>query len=123
MNELDVQEAVSGHAARNAQLQEALRKKRVDIKSSRPIDCHFWAGSRKAAQELAQALRSRGFTILVQRKAATPSVDFPWNVEARVIQSVDLTTRPEFTDELVRLAFSHHSVYDGWGTSLSPDEG
>lgn len=83
----------------------------MDINGLRPIDFHFWAASSEDAEALAEALRSQGFTILVQRRAATPDAAMPWNVEAQASQSVDLTLRRDFTEGLVRLANAHNSRY------------
>jgi regulator of RNase E activity RraB len=63
-------------------------------------------------------LKNKGFEILTQRSAARADNPDLWNVEAAIRQSIDLTMRPEFTDELARLADSHAGVYDGWGTSV-----
>jgi regulator of RNase E activity RraB len=117
-NEHKIREAISGHNARNASLKQSLLAKNVDINRLRFIDLHFWVASRVDAEDLANSLRSRGLTILVQRRAATADETLPWNIEAQVTQSVDLTIAPEFTEELVRLANSHNGRYDGWGTQI-----
>ena len=113
-----IREAIAGHEARNALLRETLIQKQVDPKESRPIECHFWVGGKDDAMALADALRTRGFRILVERKAVTPDPILSWNVEAEVIQSVDVTITRELTDELVRLAAAHKGRYDGWGTRI-----
>jgi Regulator of ribonuclease activity B len=117
-NEQQIREALAGHDARNASLKNLLLDKKVDIHGVRPIDFHFWVASSLDAEALADALRSQGFTILVQRRAATPDVALPWNVEAQAAQSVELTARRDFTEGLVRLAVEHNGRYDGWGTLL-----
>jgi regulator of ribonuclease activity B len=118
INEQQIQDAVAGHEGRNASLKRLLLEKKVDTDGPRAIDFHFWAASSADAEDLANALRSQGFTILVQRRAATPSASLPWNVEAQAVQSVELTIRRDFTDGLVRLANRHNSRYDGCGTLL-----
>lgn len=118
MTEQQIQESIEAHQARNAELKQLLVNRGVDLRIPRAIDCHFWAGSMREARALAHALRSRGFSIVAQRRAATMDSAFPWNVEAQVVQSVDLTVRREFSDDLVRLAHVYNSVYDGWGTSI-----
>jgi regulator of RNase E activity RraB len=50
--------------------------------------------------------------------AASESDPSRWNIETGINQSIELTMRPEFTDEVVRLADSHSAEYDGWGTSI-----
>jgi hypothetical protein len=66
---------------------------------------------------MAEELTNRGFVIT--RRAAPSSRDSTlWNIDAGITQSINLTLRPEFTDELVRLAAAHSSRYDGWGTQI-----
>lgn len=82
------------------------------------IECHFWAWSEENAASLATDLIRRGFDILTQRSAGSTEDPALWNIEAVIKQSITLTLRREFTDELVRIAASHFGRYDGWGTSL-----
>jgi hypothetical protein len=117
-NEQEIQAAIAGHENRNATLRRLLLEKKVDVSRPRPIDFHFWAASSADADALADALRWQGFTILVQQKANTPDPALPWNIEAQASQSVEFTIRRDFTESLVRLAGSHNSRYDGWGTLL-----
>ena len=116
--ELRIQKTIAGHNARNASLKQLLIERNVDICSPRPIDFHFYVASQTDADRLVNALRLRGLTILVNRRAARPNPDLPWNVEAQVAQSVELTIQPEFTEDLVRLAESYNGTYDGWGTLI-----
>jgi hypothetical protein len=113
-----IEEIISGHEARNASLRHVFLEKKVDLTEPRKIECHFWIWSRDDATELAESLKSRGFEILTQRPAAIAGDSARWNLEAAVRQSIDLTMRREFTDELARLADSHGGLYDGWGTRI-----
>jgi hypothetical protein len=113
-----IDEVIAGHEARNASLRRVFSQKQIDLMEPRRIECHFWTRSRKGATELGEALKTRGFEILRQNRAATRGDAGQWNLEAAVRQSIDLTIRREFTDELVKLADSHGGVYDGWGTSV-----
>jgi hypothetical protein len=113
-----IEEIISGHESRNASLRHLFLEKKVDLTEPRQIECHFWTWSRKDAAELSESLKSRGFEILTQSPAAIAGDPGRWNLEAAVRQSIDLTIRREFTDELARLADSHGGVYDGWGTSI-----
>lgn len=117
MDENQIQDAIAGHQARNVSLKKLLVEKGINLKEPRPIECHFYAKSKRDAEALAQALQSRGFKILVNQKSSGPTPDL-WNIEAEVVQSVDLTTRREFIDELVRLANVYDSEHDGWGTNV-----
>jgi regulator of RNase E activity RraB len=93
----------------------------VDLSESRTIDCHFWSASEADAEALGIALSFRGFMITVKQRASNLDAALPWNLEVRIKQSVDLTVRPEFTEDLVTLADAHNSRYDGWGTSIERD--
>jgi|SRR3954447_1779680 hypothetical protein len=118
MTEKEIADAIDGHQLRNHSLSNLLSSKGVNIREPRLIECHFWSKSESDANGIAAALRSRGFSILTIRKAELSQPDLDWNVEASIRQSVDITTRPEFTGDIVRLAIGHNSRYDGWGTAV-----
>jgi regulator of ribonuclease activity B len=118
LSETQIEEAISGHEARNTALRRVFIEKGADFGEPRLIECHFWAWSKEDAADLAERLTIRGFRILAQRPAATPNDPRLWNVEAEIHQSIELTLRREFTDELVRVAAAHSGRYDGWGTRL-----
>ena len=113
-----LEDIISGHEARNASLRRVFLEKKVDLTEPRKIECHFWTWSPKDAAQLAESLKGRGFEILTQHPAAAAGDPARWNLEAAVRQSIELTMRPECTDELVSLADSHGGLYDGWGTSV-----
>lgn len=118
MSEADIQTMIAGHESRNEALRQTLLSKGIDLREPRKIECHFWSFNREDATSLATALTASGFCILVQRPAASPQNPTLWNVEAAIQQSIELTMRREFTDELVRIAVSCSAQYDGWGTSI-----
>jgi hypothetical protein len=113
-----INEAISGHEGRNAALRTLLIEKKVNLIEPRVIECHFWTWSEEDTIHLGSALESRGFTVLLRRQAAKRDDQDLWNLEVAVTQSVEVTTSPEFTEDLVRVADSHHGRYDGWGTSI-----
>jgi Regulator of ribonuclease activity B len=118
LSESQIEEAISGHEARNAGLRRVFTEKGINLAESRLIECHFWAWSKEDAAGLAEALTTRGFRILTQSPAASSNDPSLWNVEAGIKQSIELTLRREFTDELVRVASDHSGRYDGWGTCV-----
>ncbi len=118
LSECQIEEAISDHDARNAALRGTFIEKLVDLGEARLVECHFWAWSEEDGAGLAKALRDRGFVILSQGPAASSKGDALWNVEAGIKQSIELTLRREFTDELVRVAAMHSGSYDGWGMSI-----
>lgn len=118
MSTKSIEEMISEHEARDASLRGVFEQKHVDLRTPRVIECHFWAWNGGDTARLADALKNRGFEILVQRPAELIDDPNRWNLEAAVMQSIDLTMRREFIDELVRLADLHRGVYDGWGTRI-----
>jgi hypothetical protein len=118
LSEPQIEEAISGHEARNAELRRVFIEKRADFSESRLVECHFCARSKEDAAGLATALLARGFFIISQGPVASSNVPLLWNVEAGVRQSIELTRRREFTDELVRAAAEHSGRYDGWRTCI-----
>ena len=118
ISESELEKVIEGHESRNAALRQTLVQRGVDFREPRTIECHFWTWSEKDAADLAQDLLRLGFKILVQRSAASSNDPSLWNVEAAIEQSIDLTMRREFTDELARAAANHYGRYDGWGTRL-----
>ena len=118
MKHQTIEEAILGHEGRNEALRLVFQEKRVDLSEARSVECHFWAPGRESAAALAAGLSDRGFKILVQVPGARKADSDRWNVEAEIRQSIDLTMRREFIEELVRLAYSHNSTFDGWGTLI-----
>lgn len=118
LNESQIEEAISGHEARNAALRLVFVEKGVDLGEARQVECHFWTWNKEDAARLCEALVERGFLILSTGPSASSNDPFLWNVEAGVKQSIELTLRREFTDELVRIAAEHSGRYDGWGTCV-----
>ena len=118
LSETQIEEAISGHEARNTGLRRVFIEKGVDFGEPRLIECHFWTWSKEDAAGLVGALSTRGFRILAQRPAASSNDPCLWNVEAAIEQSIELTLRREFTDELVRAAAAHSGRYDGWGARV-----
>jgi regulator of RNase E activity RraB len=117
-SEADIEEIIEGHESRNEALRQTLVAKGIDLGEPRVIECHFWAWSEENAASLAEDVVRQGFQILVRRPADSVKDPKLWNVEAAIKQSIELTLRREFTDELVRTAARHLGKYDGWGTSL-----
>jgi hypothetical protein len=118
LSETQIEEAISGHEARNTALRRVFIEKGVDFAEPRLIECHFWTWSKEDAAGLTEALATRGFRILAQGPTASSNDPCLWNVEAGIRQSIELTLRHEFTDQLVRIAAAHSGRYDGWGTRV-----
>lgn len=117
-HKLTIEDVISGHEIRNAKLRQLFVDKNIDLDEPRKIEFHFWAGRQEDAADLAEALRRQGFEVLTMRPAATRDEPERWNLEAAVRQSIRLTMRREFIEQLVRLARSDNGIYDGWGTSI-----
>jgi Regulator of ribonuclease activity B len=114
ITESQIEHAISDHDARNAELRRGFIEKEVDLDEARMVEFHFWAWSKEDAAGLTKALEDRGF--LVHSKRSTTSSGDPslWNIEATIKQSIELTLRHEFTDELVRVAAQYCGRYDEW---------
>jgi regulator of RNase E activity RraB len=117
MNDRDV--ALRGHAARNAKLVIDLRSRSVDLQALRSIEHHFWSRTQRDAALLANELYRRGFLLLVLAPA-TPSEgsEYTWNVEAGFRDAIEHAASDEVAGDLVDLATSFNSRYDGWGTAV-----
>jgi len=113
-----IEQAINGHEARNAALLRVFQEKGADLAEPRSIDSHFWTWSRSDAESLAADLVCKGFKIIKMQLCGTKDDPNVWNVAAEIRQSINLTIRREFVDEMVRLASSHRGVYDGWGTTV-----
>jgi regulator of RNase E activity RraB len=118
MKPKSVEDIISGHEVREASLRNMFLEKKLDLRAPRSIECHFWTWSEEGAVQLADALKSRGFEILVQQRAGIADDPDRWNLEVAIKQSIDLTMRREFIEDLVRLAGSYDGLYDGWGTRI-----
>jgi regulator of RNase E activity RraB len=103
---------------RNASLRRMFLEEKIDLTEPRRIECHFWTWSQESAAQLGESLKRIGFEIIVQRSAAISDDPDRWNLEGAINQSIDVTMRREFVDEIVKLADSHGGLYDGWGTRI-----
>ena len=112
--ESQIEQAIADHDARNAELRRGFIEKEVDLDEARTIEFHFWTWSKDDAAGLAKALEERRFLVVLKHPAVPSSDPSLWNVEAAIRQSIELTLRHEFTDELVRVAAGYSGRYDGW---------
>jgi regulator of RNase E activity RraB len=118
MTDAEIEHAIEAHDARNEALRQKLDKDAVDLKIPREIDCHFWLSNKESADRLASVLSKQGFRVKTSGPAVAGSKALPWNLEMIVRQSIALTLRHEFADELVRKAADCGGRYDGWGTAI-----
>lgn len=123
MTEEDIQGTISRHRSRNAQLRQVLIEKRVSLTEERPIDVHFWAWDQTDAAVLARELYRRGYLVTVIARSALDQDEERWNVEAGAKIAPQRALSDEFSEDLVRLATAHDSVYDGWGTAVCRGSG
>jgi hypothetical protein len=109
--------AVAKTQVRNEALREVLLQYGVNLAASRDVDLHFWALREKTANELAAALRNRGYSIKTCAPGAQKGSPL-WNVEATAVLAPTVVLGEEFTNEIVRMASEIGCTYDGWGTSI-----
>jgi hypothetical protein len=114
MSEQSVQSSVAAHEARNRELTKVFLGHGADLSCPRTIDLHFWAPDQQAAEDLAEALNLRGLQDAFCKAPADS--EKLWNVEAHATASVTQVTDRSFVEDLVRLAASCRSDFDGWGT-------
>jgi hypothetical protein len=118
LTESQIEQAISDHDARNVELRRGFIEKEVELDEVRTVEFHFWTWSKEHAAGLARALEDRRFLVALKHAAASSSDPSVWNVEATIKQSIDLTLRHEFTDELVHVAAEFSGRYDGWGLRI-----
>ncbi len=82
LSEPDIQEAVERHAARNRDLKKLIENKGVGLVGRRSIDLHFWAFGEEAANKLALALQTEGFSTISKKASASDST--LWSVETQL---------------------------------------
>jgi Regulator of ribonuclease activity B len=114
LTESQIEQAISDRDAKNAELRRTFNEEEVDLDEARIVEFHFRAWSKDDAAGLAKALEDHGFLVLSKSPSVFSSDPSFWNVEATIKQSIDLTLRHEFTDEIVRVAAQHCGRYDGW---------
>src|ERR1051325_2911589 len=64
MPQAELESRIGKHRARNTELVRLIESKGASIDEPRRIECHFWAPSELAAEQLANELETRGFTRL-----------------------------------------------------------
>ena len=110
----DIATSLAGHRERNVHLAALIREKGARLDEPRVIECHFWASSQNAAEQLAKALQAKGFVKL----QVTQSEGNLWNVEMATTQSVNDIVSEGFTVDMVETAATFDGSFDGWGTSI-----
>jgi regulator of RNase E activity RraB len=119
VNNNDAEAATHGHAVRNAALLANLTSRGVDLAAPRSVEHHFWSRTQRDAALLAHELYKRGYLLLVLAPAAhREGSEYEWNVEAGAKQSAAVAGSDATAQELVDLAMSLNSRYDGWGTAI-----
>lgn len=109
----DTASRMRNHLSRNAALIRMIESKGASLDEPRNIECHFWAPTEKAANDLADELRARGFhTLRVNQSKGV------WNLEVVISQSARVTASEQFTAYMTTTAERFEAVYDGWGTSI-----
>jgi regulator of RNase E activity RraB len=116
MAEDQIQESLTRHRKRNADLRQVLLGKGVNLTEQRPADVHFWAWTQRDAAVLARELFKKGFLVKLLSPSPTPDDEAKWGIEAGALVVPDQILGDEFTEGMVRLAAQCDSVYDGWGT-------
>jgi regulator of RNase E activity RraB len=118
LNDSEIQESMAGHAERNAELLEHLRKKGVSLDTPQSVEHHFWAEDQQSAALLAKELYGRGYLVLVISPADTEDGSKLWNVEAGIKRTLGEAADSAVTEDLIRLAGRFNATYDGWGASV-----
>lgn len=113
-----IEDAVSGHLARNKALVARLVDLGVDLEKPRTIDLHFIAPSPSAALDLGRALRQAGHPEVKQ--SAPAAGEGRISVTSTVTAAVSEVTHRDYIDRHVRIAAMHGAIHDGWGTSVEP---
>jgi hypothetical protein len=116
--EEEIESAVAGHRARNAELRLHLTRKGIALSEGRPVDVHFLADDQHDAAMLARELFKKGFLVKLLAPAGQDESDGRWSVEAGALVPPDQILGERLTAQLVRMAADCGAVYDGWGTEL-----
>jgi hypothetical protein len=114
LTESQIEQAISDHDVRNAELRRGFIEKNVDLDEARTVEFHLWTWSKDDAAGLAKALEDRGFLVVLKHPEPSSSDPSLCKIEATIKQSIELTLRHEFSDELVRVAAGHSGRYEGW---------
>ena len=109
----DTPTRMRNHLSRSAALIRLIESKGANLDECRNVECHFWAPTEKAANDLADELRARGFKTL--RLNQLKGV---WNLEVVISQSARVTASEQFTEYMTTTAERFEAVYDGWGTGI-----
>lgn len=117
MDKKEIKKQIEGHNERNSELVRVLAEKGVKRNDEINADYHFWAFTHNDAIKLANRLYDEGYMILVL-SPVEENEDIFWNVEARRRESVSEVISSVNSENLVMLANTYDSTYDGWGTSV-----
>jgi hypothetical protein len=118
MTDAEVREAVQGHVERNEELVRQIVALGINLSDVRPVDLHFLAPSKRAADALMANLRTLGYEHLILGKGSL--FNRTRSVTISALLSVNDVTNPGRIEALVRAAGEAGAIHDGWGMPVTP---
>jgi regulator of RNase E activity RraB len=113
-----IQHSIDEHLKRNWEILKCLRERGIELRSALLTEHHFMTSRQLEAGKLAMALDQKGFNILEMTPAETKDGQEAWAIVGEVEMTLEAAADPATTEELIKLAATFDSKYEGWGAEV-----
>ena len=117
ISEAAFQSNLARQVAMSPQTVAQLRQLGVTTETELKLEYFFYTNSQDKAQALAEALKTRNYSVEIGPSASDKSVVVVtgWTVPMRM----ETENVVKWTGEMTRLGYEHDCEFDGWGTNPS----
>ncbi|MCC6501819.1 MAG: ribonuclease E inhibitor RraB [Deltaproteobacteria bacterium] len=118
LEEKQIKESIDEHLKRNWEILKFLKERGMELRSALLTEHHFMTKRQLEAGKLAIALDRKGFRILEMTPAETKEGDDGWAIIGEMEMTLEAAADPATSEELIQLAATFDSRYEGWGAEL-----
>lgn len=118
LKEDQIRESLDEHIRRNWEILKYLKGRGMELRSALLTEHHFMTKRQLEAGKLAILLEQKGFNIIEITPAETKEGDDGWAVVGEMEMTLEAAADPATIEELVQLAATFDSRYEGWGAEL-----
>jgi regulator of RNase E activity RraB len=118
LNDDQIQVSIDEHLRRNWEILKYLKEKGIELRSALLTEHHFMTARQLEAGKLAMALDQKGFNILEMTPAETKEGQEGWTIVGEVEMTLEAAADPATAEELIKLAATFDSRYEGWGAEV-----
>lgn len=118
LEEEQIKNSIDEHIRRNWEILKYLKGRGMELRSALLTEHHFMTKRQLEAGKLAILLEQKGFNIIEITPAETKEGDDGWAVVGEMEMTLEAAADPATTEDLIQLAATYDSNYEGWGAEL-----